>query len=295
MISPLKYVINIVFLGGVVSAGEDQPAVERRPQVTGAHRQEEISRLILDRGSMTVTELAQTFSVSPMTIHRDLKGLVDQGVIRRFHGGASAQPSGVFESSIRYRMSTMKNEKDAIAIEAAEMVEAGMAVLLDEGSTTLALAPLLIEISPLTIITNYFEVMKVFSQVRGVRLISLGGEYMSNHDSFVGVRCIENLRSLRADIAFLSTSAVSNGAAYHQEQEIVLVKRAMMQSASRRVLLVDHSKLGRMALNRVADLKEFDRLITDGGLDSAQRQDLHNCEVSFTTAEIKSVSRKVAK
>ena len=274
---------------------KDEQAIDRRPHVIGAHRQEEISRLILDKGSITVSELAQTFSVSAMTIHRDLNELVDQGVIRRFHGGASAQPSGVFESSIRYRMSTMKDEKLAIAVEAAAMVEAGMAVLLDEGSTTLALAPLLIEISPLTIITNYLEVMKVFSQVRGVRLISLGGQYMSNHDSFVGVQCIENLRSLRADIAFLSTSAVSNGAAYHQEQEIVLVKRAMMQSASRRVLLVDHSKLGRMALNRVADLREFDALITDSGSDGEQRQDLLNYEVSFTTAQYRQPSQKAVK
>jgi DeoR/GlpR family transcriptional regulator of sugar metabolism len=250
-----------------------------------ARRQEEISHLILDRGSMTINQLATQFSVSPMTIHRDLSELADQGVIRRFRGGASAQPSGVFESSVRYRMSAMPEAKNAIAKEASTLVEAGMSILLDEGSTTLALANLLTEITPLTVMTSFFETMKLFSQVRGVRLISLGGEYKHNHDSFIGVECIDTLRSLRADIAFMSTSAVDAGTAYHQEQEIVLVKRAMMQSANYRVLLVDHSKLGRIALHRFADLNEFDLMITDADADESQVADLVSHDVNFRVAQ----------
>ncbi len=186
-------------------------------------------------------------------------------------------------------MSAMLEAKDAIAAEALTLIEPGMSILLDEGTTTLALARMLNDVAPLTVITSYLETIKVLTAFRETRLISLGGEYRSNHDSFVGMQCIAALEAMHTDIAFLSTSAVGLGAAYHQEQEIVLVKRAMMASASHRVLLVDHSKLGTLALHRFAELSEFDVLITDGDASEAQKEDLANHSVNFRLAPLRRV------
>jgi len=268
----------------VVGISEVDLVAGRAGRAPTTRRQEDVSLFILDRGTVTIAEVAEEFDISVMTVHRDLKELADQGTIRRFRGGASAQPSGVFESSVRYRMSSMTEAKQAIARKAKGLVEPGMAILLDEGTTTLALARILTDLSPLTVITSYLETIRVFTQSRQTRLICLGGEYRSNHDSFIGVQCLASLGALRADLAFLSTSAVGSGAAYHQEQEIVQVKRAMMQCASRRVLLVDHSKLGNVALNRFADLSEFDLLITDDGASESQLQDLADHAVNFQLA-----------
>ncbi len=122
-------------------------------------------------------------------------------------------------------------------------------------------------------ITSYLETVKVFTQGGGARLICLGGEYRAHHDCFVGAQCIASLEALHADMAFLSASAVDSGAAYHHDQEIVQLKLAMMQAASRRVLLVDHSKLDSTALQRYANLSEFDLLITD---DQASEQQIES-------------------
>jgi DeoR/GlpR family transcriptional regulator of sugar metabolism len=260
---------------------------ESANRTSASYRQEELARFILSRGSATIAEISEAYGVSVMTVHRDLNELARQGVIRKFRGGASAQPSGVFESSVRYRMSSMLAAKDAIAREAKTLIEPGMSILLDEGTTTLALAKILDDVAPLTVITSYLETIKLLSSSREVRLISLGGEYRSNHDSFIGVQCIAALETMRTDIAFLSTSAVGGGAAFHQEQEIVLVKRAMMASASRRVLLVDHSKLGTVALHRFAQLSEFDLLITDSEASDAQKEDLVNHSVNFKLAALR--------
>ncbi|GGM36127.1 DeoR/GlpR family DNA-binding transcription regulator [Dactylosporangium sucinum] len=228
-----------------------------------AQRQAEIVEHVLQHGSVSANELAELFHVSLMTIHRDLDELERQGVVRKFRGGVSAQPSSVFESNVSFRLRAAKAEKLAIAQRARELIEPGMAVMLDDSTTTLELARLLEDAAPLTVMTNFLETIKLLSTMRGIRLLALGGEYYPTHDSFLGVPCIDAIEALRVDLLFASTSAVSGNYAYHQEQEIVLVKRAMIRAAQRSVLMVDHTKLGRASLHRLAPLSDIDLVITD--------------------------------
>ncbi|GAA4210793.1 DeoR/GlpR family DNA-binding transcription regulator [Actinocatenispora rupis] len=239
-----------------------------------AQRQSEIAEHVLAHGSVSAADLAEMFHVSLMTIHRDLDELERQGVVRKFRGGVSSQPSSVFESNVAYRMRAAHQEKQALARHARDLVEPGMAIMLDDSTTTLELARLLTDITPLTVVTNFLETIKLLTTNPGIRLISLGGEYYPTHDSFLGVPCIEAIESVRVDVLFASTSAVSGEYAYHQEQEIVLVKRAMMRSAQRSVLMVDHTKLRRVALHRHAHVTDFDRIITDDQATEAELADL---------------------
>jgi DeoR/GlpR family transcriptional regulator of sugar metabolism len=239
-------------------------ATESAERSRPAQRQVEIAEHVLQHGSVSATELAELFHVSLMTIHRDLDELERQGVVRKFRGGVSAQPSSVFESNVSFRLRAAREEKLALARRARAMVEPGMAVMLDDSTTTLELARLLDDdAAPLTVITNFLETIKLLSGVRGIRLLALGGEYYPTHDSFLGVPCVEAIEALRVDLLFASTSAISGGYAYHQEQEIVSVKRAMIRAAQRRVLMVDHTKLGRASLHRLAPLADFDLVLTD--------------------------------
>lgn len=249
-----------------------------------AQRQAEIAEHVLQHGSVTATELAELFHVSLMTIHRDLDELERQGVVRKFRGGVSAQPSSIFESNVSYRLRASRQEKLALARRARELVEPGMAVMLDDSTSTLELARLLHDAAPLTVITNFLETIKLLSGVRGIRLLSLGGEYFATHDSFLGVPCIEAIEALRVDLLFASTSAVSGSYAYHQEQEIVLVKRAMIRAAQRSVLMVDHTKLGRVALHRVAPLRDFDLVITDGNAGEDNLREMRENGVNYEVA-----------
>ncbi|GAA2575253.1 DeoR/GlpR family DNA-binding transcription regulator [Dactylosporangium fulvum] len=228
-----------------------------------AQRQAEIVEHVMQHGSVSANDLAELFHVSLMTIHRDLDELERQGVVRKFRGGVSAQPSSVFESNVSYRLRAAKAEKLAIAQRARELIEPGMAIMLDDSTTTLELARLLEDAAPLTVMTNFLETIKLLSTMRGIRLLALGGEYYPTHDSFLGVPCIDAIEALRVDLLFASTSAVSGTYAYHQEQEIVLVKRAMIRAAQRSVLMVDHTKLGRAALHRLAPLSDIDLVVTD--------------------------------
>ncbi len=231
-------------------------------------------------GSASLAELAETFEVSVMTVHRDLDELERQGMVRKFRGGVTAQASNVFESNIAYRMTAHLAAKQAIARHVVTMIEPGSSVMLDDSTTALAVARLLGEVAPLTVVTNFLEAIKLLAGAPGIRLMALGGEYHATHDSFLGVACVDAIEAMSTDLAVVSTSAVSSRYAFHQEQEIVLVKRAMLGSAVRRILAIDHTKLERVALHRVAPLSDFDAIVLDAGtpaaaVDELREQRLH--------------------
>ncbi len=246
-----------------------------------ALRQAEIAEYVLQHGSATAADLAKRFAVSIMTIHRDLDELERRRVVRKYRGGVSAQPSSVFESTIDYRARSAVRQKRALAKRAHELIEPGMAIMLDDSTTSLELARLLDDDTPITVVTNFMEAITVLRDMRQVRLIALGGEYYPTHQSFLGVPCLEAIESLRVDLLFASLSAVSDGYSYHQEQEIVLIKRAMMRAAGRSVLMVDHTKFGRVALHRVAPLSDWDLVLTDDQAPEEALADMREHDVRF--------------
>ncbi|QUH04310.1 DeoR/GlpR transcriptional regulator [Saccharopolyspora erythraea] len=230
-------------------------------------RQQKIVDHVVSNGFASAAELSSLTGVSLMTVHRDLDDLVTRGLLRKFHGGVSAQPSTVFESSSDFRLHTHTREKDALAAEGLRMVAPGMSVMIDDSTTALALARLLPDVGPLTVVSNYRQVQEALREVPDIRLIGLGGEYSRTHDSYLGLPCQEMVSSFSVDIVFLSTSAMNAQMTYHQEQEIVLVKRAMLESASTRVLMMDASKVGRAALHRFAPVSAFDHVLLAGEFD----------------------------
>jgi DeoR/GlpR family transcriptional regulator of sugar metabolism len=253
---------------------------------TQAQRQKRIAEEVMARGTLSAAELANLFDVSLMTIHRDLDELERQGLVRKHRGGVTAQPSGVFESHAAYRLQQRQAEKAAIAALARELVEPGMAIMLDDATTTHALGRQLAGITPLTVVTNYLETINLLAADRGIELIALGGDYDPLHNSFLGARCVEAIESLRVDVLFTSVSGLAEGYTFHQEQHIVAVKRAMLRAAGRRVLLLDSSKLGRVALHRLCPVTDFDQVIVDGGASPAALRDLEERRVRFRVARV---------
>ncbi|WP_116949998.1 DeoR/GlpR family DNA-binding transcription regulator [Jiangella endophytica] len=243
-------------------------ASPKRSQAREARQQLIIDHVVAN-GVATAGELSTLTGASLMTVHRDLDELARRSLVRKFHGGVSAQPSTAFESSSAYRIRVQGREKEALAASALSLIEPGMSIMLDTSTTNLFLARRLGDLGPLTVVTNYLPIMQTLRPVRDVHLIGVGGDYNATHDAFLGMAAIETIQALSVDVAFLSTSAMTADTTYHQEPDIVMVKRAMMASGQSRVLLMDRTKLGRTALHRLAATAEFDRLIIDGDGESA--------------------------
>ncbi|WP_020669787.1 DeoR/GlpR family DNA-binding transcription regulator [Amycolatopsis nigrescens] len=226
-------------------------------------RQQRISDFVIKQGRASIADLVELSGVSHMTVHRDIEELSRRGLLRKYRGGVSAQPSTVFESNAAYRLNAHAEEKAAIARQALTHVEPGMSILLDDSTSALALAKLLHEVTPLTVATNYLRTIEALKGVHDLRLICIGGDYSATHDSFLGMGCLEAVERLTVDVTFVSTSAMTAEMTYHQEPEIVMVKRAMLAGAQHKVLLMDASKMPRAALHRLAPLDGYDRLIVD--------------------------------
>ncbi|MEZ5592270.1 MAG: DeoR/GlpR family DNA-binding transcription regulator [Gammaproteobacteria bacterium] len=256
------------------------------------NRRRKLMHYILAAGAAQVDELMTTFGVSRMTVHRDLDELQRQGVVRKIRGGATAEPSTLFESDFRYRVHQGQREKHAIARHAARYIEPGQSIFMDESTTVLALTDYLNASLPLTIATNGMSVVDAVREVDGIDLIVLGGNYNRRFYGFFGLYTEQIIESLRINTLFMSASAVVGTITYNQNQQVVKVKRAMMAVAEQRVLLVDQHKFSMSALNRLADLREFDRVIVDDGLSEDLKASLLEQQVKLEIVQLNRESKK---
>lgn len=249
-------------------------------------RREEIAEYIMRAGQARIEDLVEHFGVSRMTIHRHIDALAQQGVLRKLHGMVTVQPSGLYESTFRYRETVGRTEKEALARAAMAYVEAGQAVMLDDSSTACALAGLLPEARPLTVITNSYISAGKLIEAEEVELISLGGKYHRNYNAYIGITCEKAVASLRANVLFCSASAIDGGTAFIQDAQVTKVKQAMMASSSRKILLVDSSKFGKVALNVLSDLVAFDVVLTTDRVDEAVRARLKDAGVNLEIVKL---------
>lgn len=226
-------------------------------------RLDAITEQVMNQGSIRIEDLAEQFGVSFMTIHRDLDVLDDKGLLRKSRGQVTAVATSLFEASTEYRVRQGRSDKIAIAHAAFELVEPGQAVMLDDSTTGLHLAKLLLEKQPLTVISNFTRVIDALKGHPGIALISPGGQYYHWNESTMGSVTLNGLRSLRADILFMSSPAVTNGVCYHQHHDAVLVKQAMFESSNKRVLYLDHTKFTNRALHAHLKISDFDVVIVD--------------------------------
>jgi DeoR/GlpR family transcriptional regulator of sugar metabolism len=241
------------------------------------HRRVEIAEFVKARGGARIDELADQFGVSTMTIHRDLDHLHAQGMLRKVRSGAEAPPSEAFERNIELRKALNLAEKQAVAATAfawaADRVSM-QAIAMDDSTTALHLLPTLFQHLPLTVVTNFLPAINELATDPRVRLNAIGGDFVPEFSSFGGPQSVRALRDMRSDVLFMSVPAVSRGSCFHPSSTAAELKRAFMESAELRVLMIDHTKLARRAIHRICDLVDFDAVVVDHGVDAEDLQRL---------------------
>lgn len=223
---------------------------------------------------MRIEGLAERFEISLMTAHRDLDDLERNGLLRKTRGVATAVPARLFEANDSYRSAEQRAEKEALARAALGFIEPGEAIMLDDSTTVGHLARHLVTKAPLTVISNALPVMNQLGNESGIHLVALGGEYRSRCSAFLGRATIQTLATLRTDTFLMSAAAVGDDMTFHQDSEAADVKRAMFETASRRILLVDHTKFTRRALHALLPLAGFDIVVLDDATPAVDQERL---------------------
>lgn len=226
-------------------------------------RQLAIAEAVVRAGSVSVDELVEATGVSAMTIYRDLASLEASGVLQRHRGRVVAVANGLHEADATFRLEQSSTDKQAVAELAGALIAPGSSIMLDDSTSGVWLLRSLGDHSPFTIVTNSLLVADEVISRGSDKLVITGGEYQAWAKSLMGPAAVRMIRSMHADVCFLSASGIFEAGCYHPYQEVVEVKRAMLESAEKRVLLLDHTKFGRRALFKFADLTEFDHVVVD--------------------------------
>jgi DeoR/GlpR family transcriptional regulator of sugar metabolism len=224
--------------------------------------------LILDavrngRG-VEVVDLARRFAVSEMTVRRDLARLAREGKVTRVHGGAVSERE---EPPFAAISAERHGERQRIGRAAASLVEDGQVVMIDIGTTTLALARCL-HGRKLRVITSNLAVVEELEQDADIDLIVLGGVVRRNYRSLVGLLAEDALRQLSADVAFLGASGIREDLSVMDTTLVeVPIKRGMIAASRRTVLLADAAKFEMTGSVRVCGAGELDVVVTDATAD----------------------------
>jgi len=224
-----------------------------------------LTTFINDHGQATVTELADAFNVSTDTVRRDLDWLARHGAIARTYGGAVTL-SGLASTDTAFadRTSVHRDAKRAIGLATAERIADGETVLLNGGTTTLAVARALGVRRNLTIVTNNLRLPGELPPASVRDVYVLGGNCRVASNVTLGPVAFPGMEGVSADVAVIGVGGVSAhaGLSTTNLQEAQMMAQ-MIESAQRTVVVADSSKFGRNAFAHIARLDAITALVTD--------------------------------
>ncbi len=251
-----------------------------------ASRQKHIEHLLQTRGDCSVAALAGELGVSEMTIRRDLAALARDGRVIRTHGGAIPGEKVLFEFQFLERASRNDPAKQAIAATAARLVRSGQTVMMDSGTTTLALARSLRGLDRLTIMTTSLPIAAALQHARGLRVLLLGGFVQPDAPDLGGALTEANLEQLHADVAFIGADGIDlQGNVSNASPEVARMLGKMAAAATATYVVADSSKIGRPALMRFGNLARWRGLITDLAITPKHRTTLARAGVNLILAD----------
>lgn len=239
--------------------------------MSAEQRQQQIIKWAREAGSVDVSQLAAAFSIAPETARRDLKALVDRGLLRRTHGGAYPVESAGFETSLAVRTTRNVAAKQRIAEAAVEEVRDAETIFIDEGFTPQLIAERLPDTDSYTIVTASLPVAAALSVRPSVSVLMLGGRVRGRTTATVDHWATDMLSTFTIDLAFVGANGVSRDRGLTTPDPAVAHVKSMVFQVARRVVFAGiHSKFGAVSFCRFADAAQLHTIVTDAGLPTTE-------------------------
>lgn len=233
-----------------------------------AGRKADLAAFVAESGQVTVAALSEHFGVSIDTVRRDLDQLDREGVVIRTHGGAVSVEGQRTDRGLDVRLRMQIAEKEAIAKLAAGLVADGSVIMLNAGTTTLAVANALRDHRELTIATNNLRIPAEISPKVFRDLYVFGGAVRTITQATTGPVAFTMTAGgpevdIQCDLALIAVGAVADSGYSTSNLGDAAMMADMMQRAQRTAILADSTKMGRRLFAQVATLERADYLVTD--------------------------------
>lgn len=233
-------------------------------------RHRAILAMIEKQGDLTVEEACRVLGISPATVRRDFVELVGRGAVEKTWGGLRRLPDADVPGNemlpVDVRESLHPREKERIARRACELINDGDVVVIDGGTTTLAMAPHLAN-RPVRILTNSIliahRIDSLRSHPKGAEVFLTGGFLYPGSGLLVGPEAVQSLSQYHARWAFLSVGGLDSDGGTNTNHLVVESERQMISLTENVVVLADGSKWKRREMVRAFSWDEVDYFVTD--------------------------------
>ena len=225
-----------------------------------ALRRDTILKTLEQNEFVNVTDLGNKLNTSAVTIRKDLEYLESQGLLIRTHGGAKKCTN--IDSNLRIQHK--QTEKSQIARAASALVNKGDFLFINTGSTCFYVIEELKKKTDFTVVTNSYTILSSLVTTPSITTFFLGGQVNTDMKITVGDDVLEQLDKYTADKLFLGMDGIDieMGATTYNHVEDAIMRKMMMRSKEK-ILVVDDSKFDKVTFAKIADLKDFDTIITN--------------------------------
>ncbi|MBQ7333013.1 MAG: DeoR/GlpR transcriptional regulator [Clostridia bacterium] len=227
-------------------------------------RRNEIVSLLHAKGKIKVSEIAEKYGISEVSVRKDLEYLEMQGHLSRVHGGAVALNKLYINMDLSERYKTNSVAKKRLAKLAATLIEDNDTIMMNAGTTLSYFLHALQGKKNITIVTNSIQNAMGAALFQSFNVILLGGEFDSKYQFTYGEDALSQLENYHATKCILSVDGVSmdTGLSLYYSNE-ASVARKMIECSEKLIVAADGTKFGKNAFVKITDLTPGDVLVTN--------------------------------
>ena len=227
-------------------------------------RRDEIVSILHTKGKIKVSEIAEKYNISEVSVRKDLEYLEMHGHLSRVHGGAVALNKLYVNMDLSERFKTNSVAKKRLAKLAASLIEDNDTIMMNAGTTLAYVLHAIQGKKNITIVTNSMQNAMEATLFSSFNVILLGGEFDSKYQFTYGEDALSQLENYHATKCILSVDGISvdAGLSLYYSNEASLARK-MIECSDKLIVTADGTKLGRNAFAKITDLKPADVLVTN--------------------------------
>lgn len=222
--------------------------------------------LLLDRlerdGRLVAKDLAAELGIAEDSVRRDLRELAAAGLCQRVYGGALPVSPAIADYATRGSVAT--ESKQRVAAAAIELIRPESTVILDGGTTALAVARSLPADLRITLVTHSPTVATALLDHPNVDVFVLGGRLFKHSAVTSGAAAVEAAQAIHADVFLVGVTGVHHEAGLTTgDPDEAAMKRALAARAADTYVLASTEKIGAASPFTVLPLSSVSGIVTD--------------------------------